>query len=356
MDGDFNIGDLVWAKRKHYPFWPAKIVSPPTVKKRAYTVKKIQKKKSSTLRKPHHYVFFFGTENWAWISDENIVPHSEEMFNKVTKKKSASYVKAINKIIEESGSVAELKPKLKKIQKPSRRSDDCSTRISSNRSLQVTVSKPIDVQSMDVSPELKELFRKMKVGFIISGMIGQVLVKKLLNVGHNVSVYNQTPEECKESVDAGAHQFSSLTDLVSNCHIVFSLLSGPEAVKSIVLGNGGILQALEKCEANANCFDYVELTSINLGTLLETAAAINSKGGKYLAAPISGSLTDAENSELLVRVAGDLEFFHICSVYFSVMSQNVVYLGPDIRKAINLNLISKMVEGATSAALRKSMR
>ncbi|GFW68692.1 putative oxidoreductase GLYR1 [Trichonephila clavipes] len=301
---NFKLGDLVWAKRKHYPFWPARIVSPPTVKERAYTVKKIQKKSKV---KPHHYVFFFGTENWSWVLDENIVPHSEEMFNKVSKKKSASYVKAINKIIEESGSVVELKPKLKKIQKPSSRSGECSTRISSIRSLQVTVTKPIDVQSMDVGADLKELYLKMKIGFIGLGIMGQKIVKNLLNAGHNVSVWNRTPEECQESVNAGACQFSSPGDLLLNCDIIFCLLSGPDAVKSVVFGNEGILQALERC--NIGSKGYVELTSINLHTLLETAAAITSRGGKYLAAPISGSLTDAEDGSLSVLVGGDLQFF-----------------------------------------------
>ncbi|GFU93698.1 putative oxidoreductase GLYR1 [Trichonephila clavipes] len=350
---DFNTGDVVWAKRKHYPFWSAKIVSPPTVKEGAYTVKEMQKEKSSTLRQPQHYVFFFfGTENCAWISDENIVPHSEETFNKVTKKKSFSYVKAINKIIEESGSVGELKPKVKKIQEPSRRSTNYSTLISSIPSFQVSINKPIDVQSMGVSPDVKELYLKMKIGFIGLGMMGQKVVKKLLNAGHNVSVWNRTPEKCKESVDTGARQFSSPADLLLNCDITFCLLSGPEAVKSIFFGNGGIWQALEKC--NIESKGYVELTSIHLDTLLETAEAITDKGGRYLAAPISGSLTDAEKSSLSACVGGDLHLFHTCSVYFSVMCTSVLYLGPDI-KVSNLNLIAKMVPGVTSAALSKSM-
>ncbi|GFS41798.1 hypothetical protein TNIN_192171 [Trichonephila inaurata madagascariensis] len=105
------------------------------------------------------------------------------MLNKVNKMKNASYSKAIDKIIEESGSIVNLKPKLRKIQKQSRRSDD-------------------------------------------------------------------------------------------------------KAVKSIVLGNRGILQAFEKRKIRSK--RYVELTSLDLDTLLETAVAITSKGGKYLAAPISG--------------------------------------------------------------------
>ncbi|GFS45152.1 oxidoreductase GLYR1 [Trichonephila inaurata madagascariensis] len=108
---DFEMGDLVWAKMRGYPFWPAKVVSPPIVKEQVLnSTKEIQKKKSSKPRKGQHYVFFFGSHDCAWILDENIVPHSEEMLNKVSKKKSTSYVKAVEEIVDANYLVV-LKPK-----------------------------------------------------------------------------------------------------------------------------------------------------------------------------------------------------------------------------------------------------
>ncbi|PRD18136.1 UNVERIFIED_CONTAM: glyr1, partial [Trichonephila clavipes] len=165
---NFENGDLVWAKMKNYPFWPAKIVSPPTGKE-------MPKKKSGKK----HYVFFFGTEDYAFIAYENIVPHSDEMLNKVSKKKSYSLSKAIEDIVKEN--------------------------------------KKIEI-------------RKLKVGFLLDiGDYGQRLVKYLIGGSFDVSVWSQTPEICQESVDAGAHQFSSPADLFLHCNIIFCLLSGPEA-------------------------------------------------------------------------------------------------------------------------------
>ncbi|GFT39786.1 retrotransposable element Tf2 155 kDa protein type 1 [Trichonephila clavipes] len=54
-----EVGDLVWAKMKCFPFWPAKIVNPAIVQKKVLsTAKGLQKKNSSTARKAQHYVFF----------------------------------------------------------------------------------------------------------------------------------------------------------------------------------------------------------------------------------------------------------------------------------------------------------
>ncbi|GFY61090.1 putative oxidoreductase GLYR1 homolog [Trichonephila inaurata madagascariensis] len=98
---DFEIGDLVWAKRKNFPFWPGKIADPPTV---------LEEDQSSTRRKAQHYVFFFGSQNHAWVWDKNIVPHSVEMLPNVTSQKSNLFVKAIDEIIAAGGvSVPNLK-------------------------------------------------------------------------------------------------------------------------------------------------------------------------------------------------------------------------------------------------------
>ncbi|GIX72906.1 putative oxidoreductase GLYR1 homolog [Caerostris darwini] len=104
---DFEVGDLVWAKMKSYPFWPAKIAKPPL------------DAKITTPKKSQHYVFFFGTANYAWISDTNILAHSETVLETYSKKKkSTAFLKAVDTIIEESSLVSK-KTKMPVIEKES---------------------------------------------------------------------------------------------------------------------------------------------------------------------------------------------------------------------------------------------
>ncbi|XP_054714844.1 cytokine-like nuclear factor N-PAC [Uloborus diversus] len=86
----FCSGDLVWAKMKGYPFWPGKVVDPPT------NAKNLPKQ-----TKNKHYIFFFGSENHAWITDDNIMPHSEKMLPVSMKKKSAQFQAAVDIIVNE---------------------------------------------------------------------------------------------------------------------------------------------------------------------------------------------------------------------------------------------------------------
>ncbi|KAG8175170.1 hypothetical protein JTE90_004748 [Oedothorax gibbosus] len=102
MAKDFTQEDLVWAKMKGYPPWPARVASPPDGK--------IPKSK-----KPQHYVFFFGTHDHAWITDENIDPHSELKLEsaRAYKKKSSAMLLAIEEIEEAQKTVKKTSSKEK---------------------------------------------------------------------------------------------------------------------------------------------------------------------------------------------------------------------------------------------------
>ncbi|GFQ77873.1 putative oxidoreductase GLYR1 homolog [Trichonephila clavata] len=432
---DFEIGDLVWAKMKNFPFWPAEIVNPPTVKGKIFpTTEGLQKKKPSMYRKAHHYVFFFGSKNYAWISDKNIVPHSDEMLNKLTKKKSGSYAKAIDEIVEASLAIAP-KPKLgkkdnvengdldkiteipsikenelfkkprvhsvrrdrptqlknvgEKMEKPSQKRNlpeeatdkklslkKCRIsqppNILSNTDNPAAVIRPLVDQSR-AAPECSELPPRpsldlskpiipvkehmeptsKKIGFIGLGMKGQRIVKNLLHSGCDVSVWNRTSEKCKQFVKAGAKHLSTPSDIVQNCDIIFCCVSGPEASKSVVFENCGILEGLEKCRFGTK--GYVEMTCIDPHTSQEIAKAISERGGIYLEAPITGSLSAAEEGALLLISAGDHELFDSCLTCFFSICKNVFYLGCDVGSASKLSLIHSILINSANAALAKTM-
>ncbi|ELU08923.1 hypothetical protein CAPTEDRAFT_206999, partial [Capitella teleta] len=62
---NFEVGDYVWAKMKGFPAWPAKVVEPkPGMKKPPAKAKKT-------------CVYFYGTENYAFILDELIWDYEE---------------------------------------------------------------------------------------------------------------------------------------------------------------------------------------------------------------------------------------------------------------------------------------
>ncbi|GFX72018.1 putative oxidoreductase GLYR1 homolog [Trichonephila clavipes] len=229
--------------------------------------------------------------------------------------------------------------KLSPVRKLSRKSDDNSASTSNtprnntynpvgvNRSLveQIYV-EPSPVPVLDMSrPNPIVRAKKIratakKIGFIGLGTMGQRIVKNLLESGHDVSIWNRTQEKCAQFVEAGAHQFLTPCDVVLHCDIIFCCLPGPEATKSVVFGNMGILQGFQKCKPGTKGFAV--LTALDLKTSQEISSAVTSEGGNYLDAPISGSISDAEAGTLVVVVAGKRDFFNDCVTCFRAMSRH----------------------------------
>ncbi|XP_037568758.1 putative oxidoreductase GLYR1 homolog isoform X2 [Dermacentor silvarum] len=86
MATKYNIGDPVWAKMKGFSPWPGKVANPTKEVKRP------------ALKKPMHCIFFFGTNNYAWIQEDQIKPYeaSKEQFSKSSK--TASFKEALEAI------------------------------------------------------------------------------------------------------------------------------------------------------------------------------------------------------------------------------------------------------------------
>ncbi|GFQ89103.1 putative oxidoreductase GLYR1 homolog, partial [Trichonephila clavata] len=192
-----------------------------------------------------------------------------------------------------------------------------------------------------------------KIGFIGLGTMGQRIVKNLLESGHDVSIWNRTPEKCTQFVQAGAHQFLNPCDIVLNCDIIFSCIAGPEATKSVFFGNKGILQELQKCRSGTKGF--VVLSAMDPETSQAIAAAVFAAGGDYLEAPISGSISNAEEGSLLITVAGNREFFNDCVTCFFAISKHAYHLNCEIGSASILNIATSMVKSTAAVALAEGM-
>ncbi|XP_031340388.1 putative oxidoreductase GLYR1 homolog [Photinus pyralis] len=88
MSEKLQIGSLVWAKMKGFSPWPGLISKP------KHWVKKPAKKTDFQC------IYFFGTKNYAWIEESNIMPYLEFKEKLVNSCKSASFKEAVAEIEE----------------------------------------------------------------------------------------------------------------------------------------------------------------------------------------------------------------------------------------------------------------
>lgn len=190
----------------------------------------------------------------------------------------------------------------------------------------------------------------LKFGFIGLGLMGQRLLKNLLNSGHAVTIWNRTPSKCKDFVKAGATKATTPADVVAASDITFSCVADPHAAKELVFGNCGVLAEMRSGKG------YVEMTSIDHVTSSDISEAIIARGGRYLEAPVIGSgKQQAEDGNLTVVVSGDKSLFDDCSSCFQAISKHSFYLGGNVGDASKMSLVISMLMGNLIGSLAESM-
>ena len=84
----------------------------------------------------------------------------------------------------------------------------------------------------------------MKVGFIGLGRMGQAMAHRLLKAGHDIAVFNRTPEKLKALAAAGAKPADSIAEAARYGEAVFTMLSDDAALSDVACQQGGLLESL----------------------------------------------------------------------------------------------------------------
>ena len=161
----------------------------------------------------------------------------------------------------------------------------------------------------------------MKIGFIGVGVMGNGMVKNLLQQGYEVNAYTRTRAKALEALDAGAVWRENVADCVRDADAVISIVGFPPDVEEVYFGDKGIL-------ANARPGTLVidmTTTSPRLAQRIYTEAA--DRGLSALDAPVSGGDTGARAGTLAIMVGGDREAFERAVPIFEAMGKSIRYMG-----------------------------
>jgi 3-hydroxyisobutyrate dehydrogenase-like beta-hydroxyacid dehydrogenase len=137
----------------------------------------------------------------------------------------------------------------------------------------------------------------MRIGFIGLGRMGSGMAANLLGAGHEVAVYNRTPEKARELAARGARVAGSVADACRG-EAVFTMLSDDAAVESVVFGEGGILATL------APGAIHVSSSTIGVALSERLTRAHAERGQRFVAAPVFGRPEAAASRQLFVAAAG----------------------------------------------------
>ncbi|HZD22965.1 MAG TPA: NAD(P)-dependent oxidoreductase [Acidimicrobiia bacterium] len=190
----------------------------------------------------------------------------------------------------------------------------------------------------------------MDVGFIGLGDMGQGIVPRLLRAGHRVTGWNRTESKAEPLIDLGMNWAGSPDEVASNSEVVFSMVTDSAAVRSVAVGEHGVISGLAESSI------YLDMSTIDPQVSRSLAAEFSDRGLVMLDAPLSGSPITLEQGQASTMVGGDRAAFEKVEPVLYDIGSKVSYIGGNgsavqMKVAVNLALIVEMVVFCEAVAL-----
>jgi 3-hydroxyisobutyrate dehydrogenase len=185
------------------------------------------------------------------------------------------------------------------------------------------------------------------VGFIGLGVMGQPMALNLARAATPLVVWNRTAARSEALRAAGATVATGPSEVFERARVVILMLADGAAVDS-ALGRG--TPAFGATVAG-HTLVHMGTTSPDYSRGLE--ADVRAAGGRYVEAPVSGSLKPAQAGQLVAMLAGDQAGAAAVRPLLGPMCQDTVFCGPVpnallMKLSVNLFLFT-MVTGLAEA-------
>jgi 3-hydroxyisobutyrate dehydrogenase-like beta-hydroxyacid dehydrogenase len=188
----------------------------------------------------------------------------------------------------------------------------------------------------------------MKVAFVGIGKMGLPMAGNLIRAGHDVTVFNRTPERCDPLRDDGATVATSAAEAVREAEVLVTMLADPTAVEDQILADEAVL-----ADAPGGLV-WLEMSTIGPTAARRFAARATGAGVEMLDAPVSGSVTVAAAAGLVAMVGGPEAALERARPVLEAMTKAHFHLGgagagAAMKLAVNVMVASQTV--AISEAL-----
>ncbi len=159
------------------------------------------------------------------------------------------------------------------------------------------------------------------ISFIGLGNMGNPMALNLIKKKHKLNIYDLNPKLFKPFIKTNAEISNNIENLSKDSRFFISMLPDGKALKSLVLGSGGLLNHIKKNDILIDC------SSVDYDTTVEVSKALTKKEAYLLDAPVSGGVSGAKNATLTIMVGGKKKIFNDTKFIFDCLGKNVIYVG-----------------------------
>jgi 3-hydroxyisobutyrate dehydrogenase len=191
---------------------------------------------------------------------------------------------------------------------------------------------------------------KPSVGFIGLGLMGRPMAANLLKAGYDLALWNRTASRADALVAQGAKRAATPRDVAAASEVVFTIVSDPPALESVLWGEAGVFAGLRRGSV------LVDSSTVSPALARRAASVAALHGAEFLDAPVTGGTWGAEKGELVFMVGGEAETLKRVEPVLGVMGKRWFHLGPHgagqtVKLAMNLIMALQLEAFAEALAL-----
>ncbi len=127
--------------------------------------------------------------------------------------------------------------------------------------------------------------------------------QQLIKAGYDIRVFNRSKEKEEALKARGAASLPSPAELLQQSDVVIIMVSDDQAIREIFTGHQGLLSA--KVEGRI----LINTSTVSPGISKEMASLCEDRSNHYIDAPVSGSVKQAEEGQLVIMVGGEEKVF-----------------------------------------------
>lgn len=162
----------------------------------------------------------------------------------------------------------------------------------------------------------------MKIGIAGTGRMGTAVAQRLLELGHEVQVWNRTVDNAHDARGAGAQWSPTPAALVNDSEVVISFLFDDAAVERVYLGVDGLLAG--RVEGRL----LIDMSTVTPGTHERISPSLASRDAEFIECPVSGSIPTARQGTLVGFAGGEARAFARAQPLLAQLCRRVEHVGP----------------------------
>ena len=139
----------------------------------------------------------------------------------------------------------------------------------------------------------------MQIGIAGIGKMGAAIAQRLIEVGHQLTVWNRSPGKLQPVTDAGAAVAATPAELADRTQAVITILTDAAAIDTVYNGGSGLLAG----DVRGRLF--IEMSTVAPQTEVALAQKVRAKGAALVECPVGGSIGPARAGKLIGLLGGE---------------------------------------------------